>query len=181
MVQAEIWQIAQTMTGPAVLLRPEESDRVIPIYIGPSEAQAILLGLAGKQLERPMTHDLMKRVFDELGIHVSHIMVTSITDGTFFAELHVDQGDKEYAIDSRPSDCMALAVRMKCPIYIDDDIVDSASIPISRLNMPFSKDRENGDSVLDVLKKQLLTAVDQEDYEEAATIRDRIQEIEGSD
>ena len=184
LVQAEIWQIAQTMIGPAVLLQPHESDRVIPIYIGMQEARAILFGLSDEEPERPMTHDLMAKVFTELDIHVSHIAVTDIKDKTFFAELHCDHDGREFSIDARPSDCMAVAVRVKCPIYVDDDVVGSASVPIADLNITSADrgglERSDGeDSVLDELQQALQVAVDEEDYEEAASLRDRIKELEG--
>ena len=174
-MSAEIWTIAQTVLGPAVLLRPVDSDRVIPIYIGLLETQSILLGLAGKEAERPLTHDLMKRLIDELGVEISHIVVTRIQDNTYFAELHGSLAEREFAIDARPSDCMALAVRMGCPIYVEEAVLDEAGVAIADLNI--SNTEQQSDLQISELEKKLEEAVEQENYEEAAHLRDMIRDL----
>ena len=181
MIPASIWTVAQTILGTAVLLRPEGTETVVPIYIGLLEAQSILYGLAGKKPERPLTHDLVVSAFGELGVGIIQIEITQIQDNTFFARLHLTQGDREYSIDARPSDCMALAVRAKCPIFIDEEVVSSTGRSMSEINIKGSEEAPDAQTAvpeLDRLKAQLKVAVDAENYEEAATLRDQIRQLE---
>ena len=184
MIPATVWTVARTFLGAAVLLRLEDSETVVPIYIGALEAQSIVYGLAGKEPERPLTHDLMVSTFGQLGIEVARIDITEIKESTFYARLHLTQGDAEYSIDSRPSDCMAIAVRAKCPIFIDEEVIASAGRPLSEITVKGVEGEEPGSSEsateateADVLKTRLQEAVDAEDYEEAATIRDKLKQL----
>jgi bifunctional DNase/RNase len=186
MIPASVWTVARTYLGAAVLLRVEDSETVVPIYIGTLEAQSIVYGIAGKEPERPLTHDLMVSVFGQLGIEVTRIDITEIRDSTFFARLHLTQGDAEYSIDSRPSDCMALAVRLKCPIFVDEEVVGSAGRPLSEITVKGTEGEETGStegagemSELDSLRARLQEAVEAENYEEAATIRDKLRQLGG--
>jgi hypothetical protein len=184
MVPAQIWTVARTFLGAAVLLRLEDSETVVPIYIGTLEAQSIVYGLTGKEPERPLTHDLIVSTFGQLGIEITRIDITEIKDNTFYARLHITQGEHAYDIDSRPSDCMALAARLKCPIFVDEEVVTNAGRPVSEITVKGAEGEESPQvlaaepSELDTLRTRLQKAVDAENYEEAATIRDELRKLE---
>jgi bifunctional DNase/RNase len=182
MVPASVWTVARTFLGAAVLLRLEDSETVVPIYIGQLEAQSIVYGIAGKEPERPLTHDLIVDTFSQLGVEVTRIDITEIKELTFFARLHLRQGDSEYSIDSRPSDCMAIAVRVKCPIYVDDAVIANAGRPLSEITVKGGEESGPAESAQqtteeDLLKVRLQEAVEAENYEEAATIRDKLRRL----
>jgi bifunctional DNase/RNase len=109
-----------------VVLREADSRRYLPIWIGPFEADAIALALQGYEPQRPMTHDLLKSVFGELGATISHILVNDIDDNTFFARIVAEQGSHTIEIDARPSDAIALAVRTDVPIYVEPHVFERA-------------------------------------------------------
>lgn len=113
-----------------VVLREAESRRYLPIWIGPFEADAIALALQGHEPQRPMTHDLLKSVFGELGAAISYIMVNDIHDSTFYARIVCEQGSHTIEIDARPSDAIALAVRTDVPIYVEQHVLDQAGVPL---------------------------------------------------
>ena len=111
-----------------VILKTEDSERFLPIWIGPFEAQAIAVKLHDLWLPRPMTHDLMSSVIADLGARVERIVVTDIADGTFYARVLLIANGKSIEVDSRPSDAIALALRVDAPIYVEDSVLDEASI-----------------------------------------------------
>ena len=115
---------------PIVLLREREGERFLPIWIGPVEATAIAFALQGIVTQRPMTHDLMKNVLEELGIRVERILVTELREGTFYAEIEMSRDGTKYSVSSRPSDAIALAVRIGTPIFAHEDVLTEASILI---------------------------------------------------
>lgn len=112
-----------------VVLREVDSRRYLPIFIGPFEADAIAIALQGLEPQRPMTHDLLKAVFGELGASLRYILVNDLRDGTFYARIVVNQGAHTLEIDSRPSDAIALAVRSDVPIYVEPHVFEQASTP----------------------------------------------------
>src|SRR5690606_26694011 len=97
---------------------------ILPIAIGPFEAQAIAIPLSGEEPPRPMTHDLLKSVCEALGGTVEHIVITGIKEGVYYAEVHIQHDGKVTVVDSRPSDAIALAVRSMCPIYMAPRLVE---------------------------------------------------------
>lgn len=109
-----------------VVLRENDSARYLPIWIGPFEAEAITMGLQGTDAGRPLTHDLLRNVLVELGAHARHISINDLRDDTFFARLVVDLDGREVEIDSRPSDAIALAVRLGVPILVAEHVMDRA-------------------------------------------------------
>jgi bifunctional DNase/RNase len=115
---------------PIVLLRERGGERYLPIWIGAAEAAAIALSLQGVQTPRPMTHDLMKNMLDDLSVDVQRIVVTELRDSTFFATIELARGKDSYEVSSRPSDAIALAVRMSVPIFASEDVLNEASILI---------------------------------------------------
>lgn len=105
-----------------VTLEEVGGQRLIPIWIGVSEGNAISLKLQGEQLPRPMTHDLMATLLQELGAAVERVVIADLRDGTYYAVLEVAAQGKTYRIDARPSDAIALAVRLSAPLFVDDKV-----------------------------------------------------------
>ncbi len=111
---------------PIIILRDEEEKRSLPIWVGIFEANAIALELEKISTPRPMTHDLIKNILDSVEAKVEKIVVNDLRDNTFFALIHLRLGDEEITVDSRPSDAIALALRVAAPIFVDEDVVRRA-------------------------------------------------------
>jgi bifunctional DNase/RNase len=116
--------------SPIVLLREAEGERFLPIWIGQSEAQAIAIGQQGLATPRPMTHDLLKNILEEMAVQVTSITITELRDGVFHAVIGLQRNGSSYEISSRPSDAIALAVRLDCKIFANEDVLEEASILI---------------------------------------------------
>jgi bifunctional DNase/RNase len=125
-----IYGVSYDMVGkqPIVLLKTADGKRFLPIWIGPPEASAIMSKLQGGEPPRPMTHDLLQSVVEELGSSVVRIAVTELRENTFYAVITLRNGDAELEIDSRPSDAIALAVRTNAPIYAADEVIAESAI-----------------------------------------------------
>ena len=106
-----------------LLLRVPNTPKHFPIWIGPAEASSIALVLRGQSFERPLTHDLLQHVIHGLGATVSRVVITSIQDNTFFARIFLSRDNEIVSIDARPSDSVALAVRVNCPIFLTEDLM----------------------------------------------------------
>ena len=113
---------------PIVLLKTSDENRFLPIWIGHSEAAAILMKLQGAAPQRPMTHDLMSDLIAELDGEVTKITVTELRENTFFARITIERNGSEIEIDSRPSDAIALAVRVEAKIFAADDVIEESGI-----------------------------------------------------
>lgn len=132
MVEMELVAVRVELPGntPVVLMRElTESPRLLPIFIGQPEATAIAFAMDGVTTPRPMTHDLLTQILGELGATLERIVVTSLDEGTFYAELHIAAGGVTRRLSSRPSDAIAIAVRVGCPIFAEDEVLDEAGIP----------------------------------------------------
>jgi hypothetical protein len=124
--------VDQFANSPVVILKDEEDNHMLPIWIGPLEASAIATELEGIELSRPMTHDLLKNILNEVGAEVQKIVITDLVDNTYYARIYLKIGDKEMDIDARPSDSMALALRTKVPILVDEKVLqESRSVKIN--------------------------------------------------
>ncbi len=115
-----------------VILKEKDSDRYLPIWIGPAEADAIAVKLQDISVPRPLTHDLLRAVIDSLGASINHILVNDLESDTFYAKIFVSVDGKNVEIDSRPSDAIALAVRAKVPIFAEDKVLDKAGILLDK-------------------------------------------------
>ena len=113
---------------PIVLLKEKDGDRFLPIWIGAFEATAIAFALQGIKTPRPMTHDLMRDVLEDLKVSVEKIVINDLVDGTFYAEITMTSNSKKHIVSARPSDAIALAVRTEVPIYADEKVLDAASV-----------------------------------------------------
>ncbi|OGO01115.1 MAG: hypothetical protein A2Y72_04160 [Chloroflexi bacterium RBG_13_53_26] len=111
-----------------VILKEVQADRYLPIWIGPAEADAIAIKLQGVSVPRPLTHDLLYSVIGTLGAKIKFILVNDLQNDTFYAKINFDVNSKGVEIDSRPSDAIAIAVRAKAPIYVNEEVLDKAGI-----------------------------------------------------
>jgi bifunctional DNase/RNase len=126
---------------PIIILRDEEDKRSLPIWVGIFEANAIALELEKIPTPRPMTHDLIKNILETIEARLLKIVVTDLRENTFFAELHLQVGDGEVTVDSRPSDAIALALRVAAPIYVDEEVVRKAkSLEVTKESEPVKAD-----------------------------------------
>lgn len=179
LVEAEIWTVARTDKGNAVLVKPIGSERAVPIFIGQLEAQSILIGLGNVPMPRPLSHDLFVTMMEKLNATIDRVDITELKDGTFYARIVMKQGLKKIVIDSRPSDALGITARIHCPLYIAESIVEEAGIAINliteedpKVDVPDPREIERNR-----LEQELEKAVEDEDYEEAARIRDKINEL----
>jgi uncharacterized protein len=190
-IQCEILGLSSSpSTGGAyaILLKEINGNRRLPIIIGAFEAQAIALEIEGIKPPRPLTHDLLKNVIDNLGASIIEVIIDELKENTFYAKIIIEVSALTNEIDSRPSDAIALAVRVQCPIYVSELVMDNAAfIPneetekegtpekISEENVPKSKEAK-----IAALQDKLREALDSEEYERAAKIRDDIKKLTSS-
>ena len=187
---ADVWTMARAPEGTAVLIRPAGSDVAVPIFVDHCIAQSIYIALRGERQSRPLTHDLFLQTLAALKVTVERVEITEIKpvggNGTFFARLVLLQDGQQVEIDSRTSDAIAIALRAKCPLFIDEDVVQQAAIPVSTIESGDSSDGDDESAEADEgdpvgrLKRELAVVIQEENYEEAARLRDRITELEGS-
>jgi len=111
---------------PIVILRDREGQRVLPIWVGPNEANAIALQIENVATPRPMTHDLLRNVIQDLNAAVQKVVVCDLQDNTFYALIYLSLNSGVVAIDARPSDAIALALRARAPIFVEDSVIDNA-------------------------------------------------------
>ncbi len=123
-----------------VILREKDADRYLPIWIGPSEADAIALRLQDVSVARPLTHDLLRNLIEQLGARVVHILVNDLSNDTFYARIVLDVKGETIEIDARPSDAIALAVRTDSPIFAADDVLDRAGVVLDEDGQGGSED-----------------------------------------
>jgi hypothetical protein len=172
----------------ALLLREVYGQRRLPIIIGQFEAQAIALELEGIKPPRPLTHDLLKTFVDNLGGTVTEVIISQLRDNTFYSIINIDISTIQNSIDARPSDAIALAVRASVPIYVAESVMQQASfVPsesdkIDDADLPDIKNKDKSiekATVSATLQDQLREAIEREDYERAAKLRDEIDAIQG--
>lgn len=132
MIPVKIHSIQVSLVGHhrVIVLKDLKSDgeRLLPIWIGPFEADAIALHLQGAEVTRPLTHDLLKSVIGTFGATVSHVVINDLSESTFYARIVMQHDGREVEVDSRPSDAIALAVRTQAPIYVAESVMEHAAI-----------------------------------------------------
>jgi bifunctional DNase/RNase len=111
---------------PIVLLRDADNQRVLPIWVGPVEANAIALQIENIAPPRPMTHDLLRNLIQELGVTLERVIIAGLRDNTFFAYLQLRRGEERQLLDARPSDAIALAIRARAPVFVDSQVLEQA-------------------------------------------------------
>lgn len=195
-VQCEILGLSSSpSTGGAyaILLKEINGNRRLPIIIGAFEAQAIALEIEGIKPPRPLTHDLLKQVVDNLGATIIEVLIDELRENTFYAKIILEVSALTNEIDARPSDAIALAVRAQAPIYVSETVLEIAAfIPSEEGDKDESLDEEKPTSEkspkvphtkearLAALQNKLREAIDAEEYERAAKIRDDIQRLTSS-
>ncbi|HEY0304244.1 MAG TPA: bifunctional nuclease family protein [Longimicrobiales bacterium] len=130
-VKVQSLGLDRTSNTPVVILQEKDGSRVLPIWIGPGEASAIAMELAGMKFSRPLTHDLFASVIKGLGGQLKRVMITKVVDNTYYAELIVQRGNELISIDARPSDSIAIALRTDATIYTTEDLLENTSIEIA--------------------------------------------------
>ena len=179
---------------PLVCLKDKDQRVFLPIAIGNFEATAIYMEYYDEPPPRPITHDLLRSILDGLDARVDRVVINALKDDTFYAEITLQVGDRAIQVDSRPSDAIALALRVEAPIFVAKEVIQEAGLPVDKqpdegdgLELPEPESvTEDGVCALKVLdgraggveervvtlKAKLQEAVDQEEYEEAAKLRD---------
>ena len=187
-IQCEILGLSSSpSTGGAyaILLKEIEGNRRLPIIIGAFEAQAIALEIEGIKPPRPLTHDLLKNIIDNLGGTIIEIIIDELRENTFYAKIIIDVSALTNEIDARPSDAIALAVRSQAPIYVAETVMDIASFLPSEESEKEGMRETSGDDQLPstkeakiaALQDKLREALDKEEYERAVKIRDDIKKL----
>jgi bifunctional DNase/RNase len=173
----------------AILLKELEGHRRLPIIIGAFEAQAIALEMEGIKPPRPLTHDLLKQITDNLGAIVNEVIIDELRENTFFAKIIIEVSGLTQEVDARPSDAIALAVRAEAPIYVAATVMDAAAfIPseedeIGEIAPEISPDSRKSkkpaskETKLAAMHDKLREAIEKEEYERAAIIRDDIKRL----
>ena len=192
-IELEIVALSHAITrnhSYAVVLGEKKGFRRLPIVIGGAEAQAIAVAMEDMAPTRPLTHDLMKSILETFEVELKEVVINNLLDGVFYAKLVCDKDGEEIEIDSRTSDALALAVRFECPIFTYEFILDSAGIVLEESQRAsleeegeeeevFATTGSSSDEDLSVytikeLDKLLLEALENENYERAASIRDEM-------
>lgn len=173
MVEMTIQSIRVSLTNyqRVVILKEKDSDRYLPIWIGPAEADAIAVRLQDVSVARPLTHDLLRQVISELGAEVQYIFVNDLSNDTFFARIMLKVGDRDLEVDSRPSDAIALAVRAEVPIYADETVLEKAGVRLD----------EEGQTIEGVGDTEAQKEVTEEELEKLSPFRDVIEGLDLED
>ena len=129
-VRVQSLGLDQNTKSPVVILQEDGGSRVLPIWIGPAEASAIAMELAGMKFPRPLTHDLFPLLIRGLGGTLTRVLITRVHDNTYFAELVITRGDEVFTVDARPSDSIAIALRTHADLFTTDDLLTNASIEV---------------------------------------------------
>ena len=167
----------------ALVLGEVDGNRRLPIIIGAFEAQAIALELEKIQPPRPLTHDLLRDLFESIDADITDVVIDDLREGTFFAKIRYVVGGKENQLDARPSDAVALAVRTDAPIFVIPAVLDEAGIPADDEDVPMARTVEEHDEArsprtrVEKIQDQLAKAIESEDYERAAQLRDEIDRL----
>lgn len=190
-IKLEIVALSHSITqnhSYAIVLGETKGNKRLPVVIGGAEAQAIAIAMEKMKPTRPLTHDLMKSVFDEFEIILREVVISNILEGVFYSQLICIKDGKETIIDSRTSDAIALAIRFDCPIYTYKFILDTAGIVLDESGQELVDEPERKSSstvssekedlkiyTISELDTMMVKALEEEDYERAAYIRDEIQ------
>ena len=178
---------SESSTGAYVLIMGDKnSQRRLPIVIGSAEAESIAVGIEKRKNGRPHTHDLFIRFAREFGIEIMEVVINRFRDGVYYAMLVCKQGDDLTMVDARPSDAIAIAVRVGCEIYAYESVMEEAGILMDDMDEPKENESENASINkgvtstsmellnIEALEDLLQEAIDNEDYQKAAQIRDEI-------
>jgi len=171
----------------ALILKEMNGTRRLPIIIGAFEAQSIALEMEGIKPPRPLTHDLMKNIIDTFGVSLQDVFINELRDGTFYAKITIEGVSESQEVDSRPSDAIALAVRYGVPIFVAEEVLNEAGIVAENEEEEPAEGKEQKTdppaafkkhaTKLDQLQSSLKEAIEKEEYEKAAKLRDDIRKL----
>jgi hypothetical protein len=144
MVEMKIFGLAldEQSQVPLLILKDKEEKQVLPIWIGAMEAMSISISLNKVSISRPLTHDLMIRILGTLEAEISKVVVVDLKEGTYYAEIHLEQNNQTYLVDSRPSDAIALAVRCDVPIFANEELLEQVGKQFDQEHEVVLKDEE---------------------------------------
>jgi uncharacterized protein len=133
MVEVKVQSLGldQASQTPVVILQEVAGERVLPIWIGPGEASAIAMELAGMKFARPLTHDLAATLLRGLGGNLTRVLITRVEDNTYFAEMMIERGDEVISVDARPSDSIAIALRLQSRLFTTDELLSASAIEVT--------------------------------------------------
>jgi bifunctional DNase/RNase len=183
MIPVTVDQLFLSNLGFVVLLKSSEDERTLPIFIGAAEAQSIAIHVNEVDIPRPLTHDLLKNLLDFLECRLQRVEIIRIEDGTFYAELVMERDAEVVRLDCRPSDAIAVAIRVGAPLFVAEEVMAEAGrIP------EVSPEENNGEikepkgrrrlTPRELLERQLQKAIKDERYEDAARLRDQIKHLD---
>ena len=178
-------QISQTMSmsGSYILvLNAPENNKHVPVLIGEAEAQAIIMAIEQKEARRPLTHNLLKNILDEYMLTLKKVTIDRFDEGIFYSSIYISDGFSEKRIDSRTSDAVVLAIMQHCDILMDLNVLEETSMNPNALtdNLPSSAYTNPHGETLEELEQQLRVCEANEDYEQAAEIMERINQMKSN-
>ena len=181
MILVHVMHVSLSNMGFVVFLQNGTDKRTLPIFIGAPEAQAIALHLDHVAVPRPLTHDLLKTIMDNLECRMQRAEICALQENTFFAKLILEWNGVESEIDARPSDAIALALRFTAPIYVTEEVMDTAGVLLNEMTengaSPNTEAPSQHLTPAETLKQQLAKAVAEERYEDAAALRDKLKKL----
>ena len=153
-----------------MLLVDDVGGRMLPIVIGQWEAQSIAWNIQGITMQRPLTHDLFRTFMEQADTKLTQVVITSLKENTFFATIELSQDGQTIDLDSRPSDAVAIALRMSAPIFVEEEVFEKAAVKVD-------PDIVNDTDKVDLLNRELDLAIEDENYERAAELLDKIKQM----
>lgn len=199
MIEVRIVDISLSNLGFVVLLQSIKHEKTLPIFIGMPEAQAIAIQYENIETPRPLTHDLLKNILTLLNSKIDKVVIDDYKEHTYYAKIFFETEDNKFQVDARPSDAIALALKYKVSIYVNNYIMDNYSIKLKdeinknkkikstektngKVNEKYNNDETLGRKTeIDMLQDKLKQAVEEERYEDAAFIRDELKKYKGKE
>ena len=172
-VKVQSLGLDRTSSTPVVILREVDGERVLPIWIGPGEASAIAMELAGMKFSRPLTHDLFTSVILGMGGALKRVVITKVVDNTYYAELIIARGEELISVDARPSDSIAIALRLSASIFTADDLLQHTALEVTESSEKLddmvteewgSSEAEEAGGLTPELLREYLRRMDPEDF-----------------
>lgn len=183
MIEVNVKGIFLTQTqASGIILKEQEGERTLPIVIGEYEAQSIAMALENLTPPRPITHDLTIRLLEKIGVEIDRVIITELKENTYYATISLRIEQDVVEVDARPSDAIALAVRQGSSIFVNETVMDQAAYVADEKEDEDAKNflfKSEADE-LENLKSELKKAVEAEEYEKAADIRDKIKKLESN-
>ena len=188
MIEAKVHSLAITDKGFVVMLKPINSERVIPIFIDYLQAQSMATALFNYKMGRPLTHDLINSIFQKCNIRLVNIIIDNVHLDTYYSKLVIEHNGKNEFVDARPSDAIALALRFQVSIFVEEHVIEKAGIPYNyqvfdkeanseNKRRDIKLNNENGVKTKEEIQKLLEQAVKEERYEDAAKYRDELNNL----